>query len=76
MTTIGDERISGIHIGLTCIKALFDNVVRERNEQIKKESEEISKLLEEPVRYRELPTALSPTGMSNNIPGDETNQIL
>jgi len=75
LCSIDDERISGLHIALTCVKKLFDKIVEHRHQQLNKLAKEIGNITGESVKYSQLPTAIGPTGMSHHLPGTEDNQL-
>ena len=68
LCSMDDERITGIHIALDCIKHLFDKVVELWNAQLKTLAFEMSQLTGAPVQCTQIPEVLAPTGMSHHLP--------
>jgi len=68
LCSMDDERITGIHIALDCLKHLFDKVVELRNAQLKTLAFEMMQITGSSVQCTQIPEVLAPTGMSHHLP--------
>lgn len=65
LKSLDNDRLTGIMIGLDCMKALFDKLVANRNIQNAQLAEELTSIVGEQVNYQPIERAL-PTGALRN----------